>query len=174
MDIETTKLPDKDSTRKDLSDPAAYFRSPITSLTRSLQDGLQGIMSLQDVIQAYGVLSMRVKALPEVFSNKKKTAALKSLEENTSTVAKCLARDIGRAASSYLEEIDYPYGKQDVSLVLNEEDLNEGREYATLAQQALLLLVEMLSPPDPILIFEGICKFITPCSSYNSQVFGDR
>jgi hypothetical protein len=134
-----------------------FLASPVTTLTSSINPASQA--STHDILEAYHVLTVRLKSLYPVFSqpqNGKMIPALKPLKLNAAVLAQVLRRDVERALvnplpyssawSSSSHDAGFFSSYQDstaqsrIRVDLNEEEVQRAKESVSICHCALRLI----------------------------------
>ncbi|KAF8158535.1 hypothetical protein B0H34DRAFT_807999 [Crassisporium funariophilum] len=78
-----------------------YFASPVQTLSESLTNSGQDCITVHDLVEAYNVLSTRIRSQSHiVFSTDKSLPSLAIFSEHSSQISECLSRDIRRVLPS--------------------------------------------------------------------------
>ncbi|KAJ3552100.1 hypothetical protein NM688_g4332 [Phlebia brevispora] len=127
-----------------------YLKSPIATLLESVEDESLERVSRCDMIQAYSLLSARIKNLSSALKNDdERTKAVQYLTENASKIFECLTRDIQRTFNPFnltAERSEGSPSSPDETLL--QDKLSGVRENSALAQHALVLVAEISAVPE--------------------------
>ena len=91
-------------------DVDTFFKSPILTLSESLEDVDADHISNHDVLEAYAILSNRIKQTAHFLGEaRKEYSALNFFSKHTGPVVQCLRRDIKRALIDPLPKPSTPH-----------------------------------------------------------------
>jgi len=132
----------------ELSTPLA---SSIRTLIHSLNDPGQHCISNHDLIEAYNVLSCRLRSqINDIFSSKPPQSLLTAFGQHSLCLTECLSRDIRRVLPNPFTSqspLDHSFGLSFLSDSPNEEDLESAMDNATLCHYALRLVSDVFTFP---------------------------
>ncbi|KAJ7288150.1 hypothetical protein C8J57DRAFT_1279246 [Mycena rebaudengoi] len=133
-----------------------YFMSPMETLLESSVGLDANGVSLHDLIEAYNVLSTRIRSQIRVILGKQAPqSALASLREHSGPIAEALRRDLKRARedpSTYVQRMSHADSFQ-TTIEIDEDDLRVSRDLALLSQQVLRLISDLFSFPPLFSLF---------------------
>jgi len=134
-------------------DDATYLQAPIATLSESTEDALFGHLSTHDLLEAYHILSTRIKTIATALSHDvRDIPAMHDIQQNSAVILSCVRRDIHRA---FVNPFSEPSGcnslvSDSVSFPESEAiegDLKHGREMSLISQYALRLLSSIYNLP---------------------------
>jgi len=97
----------KPSTQSSMSATTTYFSSPIRTLTLSIKDPGHECISIHDLVEAYNVLSTRIRSLNRQLDEA--SPFMSVFKERSSDIAYCLGRDIRRILPNPFKEQSYQH-----------------------------------------------------------------
>ncbi|KAF8968954.1 hypothetical protein BDZ97DRAFT_1915653 [Flammula alnicola] len=119
-----------------------YFSSPIRTLSESIKDPGQRCMSTHDLVEAYNVLSTRMRSLiHDIISTDEPLPFLSTFKDQSSDIAQCLSRDIQRLLPSIFDSQPHQHSFMDQSyyseVSMDDDDFQTIADNMTLCQYAL-------------------------------------
>ena len=111
-----------------------YFSSPIRTLTLSIKDPGHECISIHDLVEAYNVLSTRIRTLNLQLDEAPPFASV--FKERSSDIAYCLGRDIRRILPDPFKEQSYQHSFVGHSYFTN--DSSDDEEIQLLTENDLL------------------------------------
>lgn len=97
----------KSLTQLTMSTTTTYFSSPIRTLTLSIKDPGHECISIHDLVEAYNVLSTRIRSLNRQLDEA--SPFMSVFKERSSDIAYCLGRDIRRILPNPFKEQSYQH-----------------------------------------------------------------
>lgn len=147
--------------------PQTFLRSPILTLTLSLNDSIGEDITTHDVLDAYTILAFRLRTICSSFTgNESNIPALQALEINSDLLSCRLQRDIRRAledpfGSSTSQSTNEPlFNTMVPSAIQPHEDLIcAASEASTLCQRAIQIVSLAFRFPLLYSLFSGKSHF---------------
>lgn len=97
----------KPSTQLTMSTTTTYFSSPIRTLTLSIKDPGHECISIHDLVEAYNVLSTRIRSLNRQLDEA--SPLMSVFKERSSDITYCLGRDIRRILPNPFKEQSFQH-----------------------------------------------------------------
>ncbi|KAF9005428.1 hypothetical protein BDQ17DRAFT_1353043 [Cyathus striatus] len=128
-------------------DSRTFFSSPIETLLESLEDPQDEHVTLHDVIEAYAMLSTRIRVLAKTLLEVPVTPqpALETLQAHSRDLHKCLSRDIQRATAIPLHQFqsDWTVVHTLSEIDLPPECLQDSKDIANVCHHALQVIASV-------------------------------
>ena len=126
--------------------PSTYLSSPLDTILESLHD--PAYVSPHDLVEAYNVISMRIRSQSQVIMHTKhRLPAFTLLGEHASLLAQALSRDVRRALShpSSGFRTPAPFASSSTNPPMTNNDIQYARDLSILCHHALRLLSDVFS-----------------------------
>jgi hypothetical protein len=147
----------------DAADPlmsSGYLSTPLNTILESMHDPYSQYISFHDLIEAYSVLSARIRAQLRVIINANQPVpALEPLKEHAFLFARALGRDIRRALidPSNGLRITHPSGESSITSVsMTDHEIQYGGDLAILCHHALRFLSDIFAFKALYMLFTGM------------------
>jgi len=122
-----------------------YFASPIQTLTESIKDPRQDWITTHDLVEAYNVLSTRIRSqIHDILRVDKPLPQLAIFKEQSSQIVECISRDLERLLPSPFES---QHGGRSYysDRSLSDDDLYVAINHATLCHHALRFMTDIFT-----------------------------
>ncbi len=137
-----------------------FFKSPVNSLLNTLGDDTFEHTSVHNLLDAYGTLSYRIKAVAgSLASDCGGYPSLQFLKNNAVPLGRCVQRDIRRAFADPLASNPYAASLESISTLsvqttnLSPDIINTARQISMLCRYALQLVSNIFSLPALFTLF---------------------
>ncbi|TCD64131.1 hypothetical protein EIP91_004512 [Steccherinum ochraceum] len=138
-----------------------FFHSPLTTLSKSLNELTSDAISTHDILQAYVTFCDRIKVLARHMSEDPLScsAALEPVGRYASQITRCLQRDIRRALqnpfpASAVREDAIPESMAYSTPTHSDDDMKHAQDLSAVSQHALLLCSNIFRLPALSTYFE--------------------
>lgn len=130
----------------------SYFASPIRTLSESITYSGQCCISTHDLVEAYNVLSTRIRSLmTHVLSTDESLPCMLAFQENASEITQCVSRDLQRLLPSPFdsEPQQYSFSAQSFFLDISNDvdDIQTMTDNILLCQYALRFASDIFTFP---------------------------
>lgn len=141
------------------------FTSPLLTLSESIRDPTQTYITSHDLIEAYNVISLRLRTLMQKNALDPEKSSLEVFRSHSECIEQCLSRDIRRLLPNPFDtQTSYPqsYLSQDHP----EDDVQRITNNILLCRYALRLVADIFAFPVVHVNFAGRPSLFTTMSSH--------
>jgi hypothetical protein len=123
-----------------------YFASPIQTLSESIRDPGQDWITTHDLVEAYNVLSSRIRShIHDILVDDKPLPHLAIFKMQSSQIAECISRDLERLLPSPFESLQHADRSYYSDRSLSGDDLYIATNNATLCYHALRFMIDIFT-----------------------------
>ena len=144
-----------------------YFASPLQTLSESIKDPGQDWITTHDLVEAYNVLSARIRShVHDILIVDKPLPPLAIFKEHSSQIAECISRDLERLLPSPFESSQHAGRSYYSDRSLSGDDLYIATNNATLCHHTLRFMTDIFTFQSLYCNFTSkSCKFLPddPC-----------
>ena len=141
-----------------------YFASPIQTLSESIKDPGQDWITAQDLVEAYNVLSARIRFHVHdilIVDNPNLLPSLAIFKAQSSQIAECISRDLERLLPSPFES-NHASRSYNSDRSLSGDELYIATNNATLCHHALRFMTDIFTFQSLYSNFTSrLCKFLS-------------
>jgi hypothetical protein len=126
--------------------PETYFASPIQTLSESIKDPGQDWITTHDLVEAYNVLSARIRSqIHNILIVDKPLPSLAIFKAQSSQIAECISRDLERLLPSPFESLQHAGRSYYSDHSPSGDELYIATNNATLCHHALRFMTDIFT-----------------------------